>query len=183
MRIIAGRYKGASLSAKAGIHVRPTTDRIREWIFQVAGPFLPESRFLDLFAGTGGLGIEALSRGSRRAVFVDAYNACLIRENVQSICPDAQTRIFQEDVLKFLSRYRSGSFRFTIIAADPPYGYNGYSRLFSAVFQSPMLLPGGLFILERGKHSAVHLPEPFFPVIREKRFGDTLITLFQKEAT
>lgn len=180
MRVIAGQYKGSSILSRPDHGIRPTTNRIKEWIFQVIEPFIQGSGFLDLFAGTGGLGIEALSRGCKSAVFVDNKNGGIISKNLKNINAEKQARIYREDVLKFLARRFPGNYRFSLMSADPPYDFNLFSRLFSLIYKSPLLDPRGLFILEWSKHSDIKFPEEFYPLFREKKFGDTNITIFQK---
>jgi len=180
MKVIAGRYKGVSINVKSRIKIRPTTQRIKEWIFQIFEPYLPESYFLDLFAGSGNLGIEALSRGCKGAVFVDIFTTNLIRRNLNTVKSDAETKIFKDDVIRFLQRRFKSPFRFKVIAADPPYEYNTFHSFLSAVYQSDFLLPEGFLILESGKHSELCLPDTFYREIREKKFGETIIKIFQR---
>ncbi|MFC1729522.1 16S rRNA (guanine(966)-N(2))-methyltransferase RsmD [candidate division KSB1 bacterium] len=180
MRVISGRYKGFLISTKSSIQIRPTTSRIKEWIFQIIGPYLPDSCFLDLFAGSGNLGIEALSRGSKMAVFVDKHTGGLIRRNLNALGPEEKTKVVKEDVIRCLKKHLSGKIRFSVIAADPPYEYDSFSSLLSALYQSQLLIPGGLFILESSRHSSLSLPEEFYSPYREKKFGETVVRIFQR---
>ena len=189
MRVSGGRYKGSPVGVKSpapflsGIAIRPTTSKIREWLFQIIDPYLPGSRFLDLFAGSGIVGIEALSRGSKFAAFVDSNSSALIRKNTGFIDEEIQWRIYKDDVLNYLRRRHPARYRYQIIFADPPYDYEQYPQLVKAVEKSPLLEQDGLFILEHSRHSspATSLQQEVqLSVIREKQFGETKITIFRK---
>jgi len=180
MKVSAGRYKGKSISVSCSTKIRPTTEKIKEWIFQIVEPNIPDSTVLDLFAGSGNLGIEALSRGSSFAVFVDKFTDHLIRRNINTLKPDSPVKVYREDVLRFLRRRFSKRFRFSIIIADPPYNFSSFHSFLLSIYESELLKPGGIFILESGKHSITDIPESFYPLIREKTFGETVIRIFQR---
>ena len=180
MKVNSGRYKGTLIKVGADTAIRPTTGKIREWIFQILEPCLPDSRFLDLFAGTGIMGIEAISRGSQFAVFVDNVTGALIRQNLRNIDQVVNTKIINEDALHFLCRRHPAKYRFHIINADPPYNYDRFTQLLKAVSQTTLLVDGGLFVLEHGQHSLITIPDTFLTVLREKTFGETKVTIFKK---
>ena len=123
MRVIAGRARSMPLKTVAGMDTRPTTDRIKETLFNMLNPYLADCRFLDLFAGSGAIGIEALSRGAAQAVFVEQNRraAACIRENLTFTKLDADARLLVTDVLTGLSEL-SGEEPFDFIFMDPPYG-------------------------------------------------------------
>ena len=180
MKVNAGRYKGTPIKVSSDTAVRPTTGKIREWIFQILESYIPGSRFLDLFAGTGIMGIEAISRGSKFAVFVDNATCALIRENLRNVNQVANTKIINEEVVHFLRRRHSAKFSFHIINADPPYNYDRFSQLLEAISQTRLLVDGGFFVLEHGQHSHIRIPDTFMSVLREKTFGETQVTIFKK---
>ncbi|GAF74992.1 unnamed protein product, partial [marine sediment metagenome] len=180
MKVHAGRFKGTPIKVKTLIPIRPTTDKIREWIFQIIEPHLPESRFLDLYAGSGIVGIEALSCGSKFVVFVDNTTSVLIRQNLHALGHTIPAKIYKEDVLHFLCRKHPATFRFHIINADPPYNYDHYPQLLRTIANTRLLEEGGLFILESGKHSTIASSDLMLPVLREKGFGETRVTIFKK---
>lgn len=189
MRVSGGRFKGFPVRVKSpasipsAIAIRPTTGKIREWIFQIIEPYLPGSRFLDLFAGSGIVGIEALSRGSIFAAFVDSNSSALIRKNTGFIDEKIQWRIYKDDVLNYLRRRHPARYRYQIIFADPPYEYELYPQLVKAVEKSRLLEQDGLFILERSKHSNLEMSlqqDVQLSIMREKQFGETKITIFRK---
>lgn len=128
MRIIAGTYKGRNLKSPPSLQVRPTSDRLRETLFNVIAPRIEDSRFLDLCAGTGAVGIEALSRGARHVTFVDrSRRSCQLIEANVALCriPEEQHEIYCTTAEDFLRQ--SKAFPWDIIFFDPPYG-DDYSR-------------------------------------------------------
>ena len=180
MRVQAGRFKGIHVSGKTRYPIRPTTDKTREWIFQFLEPYIIGAHFLDLFAGTGMMGIEAVSRGSQYAVLVDTNTGLLIRNNLRLLGCDQSFRMITDDALKFLRRRHPKKNRFQIIHADPPYDYSEYDSLIRAIASNTILDDNGVFILESGIHSAIATDEIQLATLREKRFGDTRITIFER---
>ena len=175
MRVIAGAAGGIQLDVpKQG--VRPTMDRVKAAIFSSLADRVPAARVLDLFAGTGGLGIEALSRGAASVLFVDQDRQAIktIEKNLSKT--KLQGRARQQDVFEFLTRSDIGEV-FDIILADPPYEQTASGDLFTANLLKneslPRLLqPSGIFVLE--KRPSEELPEtPFWSVARRKSYGAT----------
>ena len=166
MRIIAGHLRSRKLSAPAGIDVRPTSDRLRETLFNILAPQLAGSksegaRFLDLFAGTGAVGIEAVSRGARETVFVESNKkaARTIRENVESLGIGSETLVIEQEVAKAI-RTLTGTF--SLVFLDPPWSLHGqYEQCLSALAHSALLTPESIVIAEHEKR--------FTP---EERYGD-----------
>lgn len=174
MRVVAGSAGGLSLAAP-GSDLRPTMDRVRGAIFSSLGERVPGARVLDLFAGSGALGIEALSRGAARAVFVDqdARAVSCIRRNLQATRLEAE--VVRADVFRFVKQATSN--RFDLIFADPPYRKAPQDRDFAAaLLDAPDLLrwldPGGLFVLERAQ-GGVALDSPGWERLKAKRYGST----------
>jgi len=124
MRIVAGRFKGFKLDSPRTRNIRPTADRVREALFSIIAARVPDARVLDLFAGTGALGLEALSRGAAEAVFVDqsAEAVKIIRTNIQRLGVDDRVEVFHGDVAQVLRRLAGRNSRFDLIFMDPPYG-------------------------------------------------------------
>lgn len=180
MKVNSGQYKGTPIKVGQDTAIRPTTGKTREWIFQILEPHITDSRFLDLFAGTGIMGIEAISRGSRFTVFVDNATGALIRQNLYNVGRVVNTKIINEDVMQFLRRRHPAKFSFHIINADPPYNYDRFSQLLKVISQSKLLVDGGLFVLEHGRHSIISIPDASLTMLREKTFGETKVTIFKK---
>ncbi len=126
------------------------------------------------------MGIEAVSRGSQFAVLVDTNTGKLIRNNLRPLGCDQSFQIVREDALIFLRRRHPKKYRFHIIHADPPYDYGEHDSLMRAIANSTVLDDNGVFILESGIHSAVAIDEIPLAPLKEKRFGDTRITIFER---
>ena len=149
MRIIAGTRRSLPLKSVEGFDTRPTTDRIKETLFNMLQGRIPESHFLDLFAGTGQIGLEALSRGALRAVFVDSgkkQQKC-IEENIAFTKFQAESRLLGYDVLSAL-RLLQGKESFDIIFMDPPYGQDLEKQVLEELSKSSLLKEDGLIVVE-----------------------------------
>jgi 16S rRNA (guanine966-N2)-methyltransferase len=174
VRVVAGEYAGRRLTAPRGGRIRPTADRVREALFSVLGP-LEGLRVLDLFAGSGALGIEALSRGARDATFVDSHPAAVraIRENLARLGAE-RARVFRADVPSFLHGAARHEEVWDLALCDPPYRLA--HRLGPAL--GPLLVPvlgaGARIVCES---SAKHLLRLDLPVIDERRYGDTALVI------
>ncbi len=180
MKVLGGRYKGIKILSKSSKDLRPTTDRSKEWIFQIVGDCIEGSFFIDLFAGTGSLGIEALSRGCSFTLFIDKYNTNLTYRNCKNIIEENNFKIIKSDVISFLKRRHSPDSTFKIISADPPYDYNKVNEFVDVLMKSRLLENGGLFILESGKHNKPDLETGDLEIYKEKQFGDTRLTIYRK---
>jgi 16S rRNA (guanine966-N2)-methyltransferase len=182
MRVIAGSAGGVRLAVpKHG--VRPTMDRVKAAIFSSLGEMIIGARVLDLFAGTGGLGIEALSRGASSVIFVenDRRSAEAIAENLART--KLEGRVHREDVFDYL-RQQSKIERFQVIFADPPYEKGKYEETYTEMLLSsdnlPELLePDGIFVLEKRPGEAVSETH-FWRVIRQKKYGATEVLFLNK---
>lgn len=176
MRIIAGAFKGARLKTPKTQQVRPTSDRVREFIFSCIHMDIVNADVLDLFAGTGALGIEALSRGAKSAVFVDnsRLSTELIKQNLALVRTDANVRKQSAEV--FL---KTCSQSFDFIFCDPPYAFDGVMIL-QSIFDKNILLNDGVLIYESSARQSP--PEqPGLKISRQKKMGDTLITFYEKD--
>ncbi|MCP4723766.1 MAG: 16S rRNA (guanine(966)-N(2))-methyltransferase RsmD [bacterium] len=181
MKILGGRYKGIKILSKSSKDLRPTTDRSKEWIFQIIDEYIEGSVFMDLFAGSGNLGIEALSRGCLFSLFIDKFNTDLIYKNCRNIIAGNNYRIIKSDVVRFLKRRHKPETAFRIISADPPYDYDRHGELVRIILESRLLENGGLFILESGKHNRPDFDSEELEILKEKQFGDTTLTIYRKE--
>lgn len=180
MRVISGKARGTSLKTPEGMLTRPTTDRVKEALFSIIQFEIPGARVLDLFGGTGQLGIEALSRGAKSAVFVDAREeACrLIRENLRRTRLEQDGKVVHSDYLEYLKRCRE---RFEIIFLDPPYAEVFLENALKMITEIDILQSSGIIIAERpiGKE----LPWDFtgFSRSRDYKYGKTLLTTYRKD--
>ncbi|MCL1816087.1 MAG: 16S rRNA (guanine(966)-N(2))-methyltransferase RsmD [Clostridiales bacterium] len=159
MRIIAGLAKGRKLVTPQGFHTRPTADRVREALFSVLLPQLPGAKVLDAFAGSGALGLEALSRGAKLAHFIEKDTRCLeyLRHNVEHCClPGA--KIFSGDAIRFLRRSEN---KYDIIFLDPPYYTELLKQALTAILQGDTLAGDGLIVAEVAKKESFFIPDKF----------------------
>lgn len=179
MRVIAGKAKGIQLNTPEGMLTRPTTDRVKEALFSIIQFELPGARVLDLFGGTGQLGIEALSRGASNAVFVDSRReACqLIRSNLKKTHLEGQATVVQSDYMEYLNRC-TGFFQ--IVLLDPPYAEVFLENAIKKITEIDILQSGGIIVAERplGKE----LPWEFegFTRSRDYKYGKIILTLYRK---
>ena len=186
MRIVAGRFKGASLEAPKGLSTRPTSDRVRQALFNVLehGPARFEfegARVLDLFAGTGALALEALSRGARYAVLIeeDAAARAAIRRNVEALSLTGVTKIWRRDATRL---GEAGTLQpFDLVFCDPPYGESLGERALAAAAAGGWVAKGAVAVLEERADSEIAWPAPFEEIDR-RRYGDTVIALAQAGA-
>ena len=179
MRVITGKARGVQLKTPEGMLTRPTTDRVKEALFSIIHFEIPGAKVLDLFGGTGQLGIEALSRGAKSAVFVDMQeNACrLIKENLKRAKMDQDGRVVRSDYLQYLDRCRD---KFDIVLLDPPYAEVFLENALKRITEIDILETNGIIVTERpvGKE----LPWEFEGYTRSKdyKYGKTLLTIYRK---
>ncbi|MFW5654312.1 MAG: 16S rRNA (guanine(966)-N(2))-methyltransferase RsmD [Roseicyclus sp.] len=184
MRIVAGRWRGKVLTEMGAgdpdAHLRPTTDRVRESLFNLLtngrhGDLVTGARVLDLFAGTGALGLEALSRGAVHATFVDDGGTAraLLRDNVARCAAQGVTKVFRRDATD-LGALRGAPF--TLVFLDPPYGQGLGERAVASALAGGWLAPGATLVWEE---EAAPLPPAAFTLLEERRYGRTTISLFR----
>ena len=170
MRVIAGSAKRLQLKTIEGMDTRPTTDRIKETLFNMIAPSLYDCRFLDLFAGSGGIGIEALSRGAKEAVFVEKNPKAVscIKENLKYTKLEADAQVMATDVLSALARLR-GSGAFGIIFMDPPYNHDLEKQVLASLYDSDLVDEDTLLIVEASKETTFDDVETLgYSIIKEK---------------
>ncbi len=157
MRVIGGAFKGRNLKSPPSLQVRPTSDRLRETLFNVIASRVPDSRFLDLCAGSGAVGIEALSRGAAQATFVDrSRRSCQLIESNLELCrvPEEQRDIYCSEVTEFLRQWDTDGW--DLVFLDPPYTTD-YLRILEILGSKKLLHDGGLLVVEH--HHKTQLPE------------------------
>jgi 16S rRNA (guanine966-N2)-methyltransferase len=174
MRVIAGRYRGRRLQAPRGAATRPTSDRVREALFSVLGERVEGARVLDLFAGSGALGIEALSRGAAEVTFVDSAPAAIgaIRANLEALGAAGEVR--RADARRFLGGAPPAARKYDLVFLDPPYRLAGRlgSELTAAL--PAVLAPGAAVVAESDRRAPLELG---LRILDERRYGDTLIRI------
>jgi len=180
MRVIAGRLGGRRLKAPRGRVTRPTSDRVREALFAMLGD-VEGASVLDVFAGTGALGIESLSRGAERAVFIerDAAVASVLRGNLTSLelqAPVAEVR--RRDALAALRSARADKETYDLVFIDPPYSQAHDLGPELAAILAPLLRPAARIVLESDRRAPIELG---LEIERQRRYGDTLITIHRHQ--
>ena len=180
MRVITGKARGIGLKTPEGLQTRPTTDRVKEAIFSIIHFDIPGAKVLDLFGGTGQLGIEALSRGADRAVFVDAgEKACvLIRENLKRTKLESQGTVVRADYLEYLSRCKE---KFDIVLLDPPYAEVFLENAIKKLTEIDILQSGAIIVAERPLDKELPWEFEGFSRSKDYKYGRTLITLYRKD--
>jgi len=182
MRIIAGRFKGVRLPVPRGQGMRPTTGRVREALFSTLGTAIADARVLELYAGTGAFGLEALSRGARSAFFVDKDHKATARiaRVAESLGIGDAVRVVALDAVLALKKIEAEGTAFDVVFLDPPYGTNQVGRLVAEPALCRVIRPAGLLIVEREAASeAIGLPECF--EIRFSRiYGGTALEIFDR---
>ncbi len=181
MRIISGTARGRRLKEPSGREIRPTTDKVKESIFNILQFDLEGRRVLDLFAGTGQLGIEALSRGAASAVFVEKNPKALalVRENLQLSGLGEGAEVYQADALVYLS-HNPG--KFDVLLLDPPYDEGILDQALKLVFQFDILKPNGIILCESREKQMLPEPEGPYSLYRQYRYGQIKLTVFTREA-
>ena len=183
MRIITGIYKGRTLTTVKDNSVRPATDRVKGSIFNMLQNRidLNGALVLDLFAGSGSLGFEALSRGAERVTFVDDQKSALdsLERNAESLGCTDQCEIIEEDAMTFLRR--AGARRFDLIFADPPYAWDAIATLPAEIIARGLLQRSGLLIIEHSKQAAF-APSDAFAAPLTREFGNTRVSFFTQGA-
>ncbi len=180
MRIIAGEFKGRKLCRPKGRRTRPTTDRVREAIFSIIGKQVEDSRVLDLYSGTGAMGLEALSRGARHAVFVEKDPAAVqcIKVNIERCgCPE-KTMIVNSPVLSFLGTARMWE-GFELVFADPPYESDLGTLTLKAISKNAKPLKRCLIIMEHAPDNPPGHGPGNIHLVDSRKYGNTGVTFFE----
>ena len=183
MRITGGIPRGRPLKAPDGLEVRPTQDRVREALFNILMHDIAGARFLDLFAGCGSVGFEALSRGAASVVMVelDRRHVACIRDNAAKL--KVEPEIVQGDAYQYVSAYSPARTAFDIVFADPPYVLgeeNGYAKLLGELASRGVVRPGGLFIAEMVAHQHLETHAEW-ELCRDREYGKTRIALWRRK--
>ncbi|MDA8236100.1 MAG: 16S rRNA (guanine(966)-N(2))-methyltransferase RsmD [Clostridia bacterium] len=181
MRVITGRAKGRQLKAPKGMNTRPTSDRVKEALFNVLGGKVENARFLDLFAGSGNVGIEALSRGAIEVFFVENNLKALkvIKENLELTGFQRQSQIISNDVIKALDALGRQQAQFDLVFVDPPY-LKGYEQgVLDKINHYRLLAEGGILVIESSKRD--QLPDEVGEIehYRSQHYGDTCLSYYQ----
>ena len=183
MRIIAGIYKSRRINPPKGVELRPTADRVKESLFGILTTFIIDKKVLDLFSGTGNLGIEALSRGAGSCVFVDNNPRCIaaIKENLRSLGIQEQTAVAFRDGFRFIKEAHESGRSFDLILLDPPYYKDMIKKSLILMDNYNIITSSGIIIAEH--HKADELPGPDklknLRQCRQERYGGSFLSFYK----
>jgi 16S rRNA (guanine966-N2)-methyltransferase len=185
VRVISGQAKGHPLKAVPGSNTRPTTDKVKESMFSIIGPYFDDERVLDLFAGTGGLGIEALSRGAGSAVFIDASSQSIevVRRNLESTKLSEYAEVYRNDARRALKVLERSGVPFNIVFLDPPYVMKDCDELLKDMSSRGLLADGAIAVVEH--HPDVKYEDSFdgFERTRYAEYGETALSIYRYQMT
>ena len=183
MRIISGKYRGHQLVSFSAEHVRPTTDRVKESMFNIIQGYLEGAHVVDLFAGTGNLGIEALSRGAQDIVFVEKNKKSIeiLKKNIQKIKITESYEIVQKNVLTYLDKYSGNSF--DLIFADPPFTEEMAHDVMVSADKSQALGKNSIMLIESGRREKLLDDYPSLVRYDVREFGDKVLSFFRKKGS
>lgn len=181
MRVVSGALKGRALKAVRGTPTRPTTDKVKEAMFNIIGPYFRSGMALDLFAGSGALGIEALSRGIERSIFVDHDIKAVqtIRANLENLKLTDRSEVYRTDAHRALNAVKKRGLTFQIIFLDPPYKKQKLESLLNFIDQYQLLAAGGVVVCEHSDD--VMLPEKIGRLMKAKgaAYGITAVSFYE----
>jgi 16S rRNA (guanine966-N2)-methyltransferase len=182
MRVIAGKYRSRTLRSLRGQMLRPTSDRLRETLFNILEPQIRGATFVDLYAGTGAVGIEALSRGARHAIFVEQHApaVALIRRNLESLGIGSEAEVFQLDVDRAIERLEARRIHAQLIFLDPPYAAGAeYDRVLETLGESPIVAPEARVIVEHLRKREMPERVGDLELAREVEQGDAALSFYR----
>ncbi|MBI3812295.1 MAG: 16S rRNA (guanine(966)-N(2))-methyltransferase RsmD [Nitrospirae bacterium] len=179
MRVIAGEAKGRRLKGPRGAETRPTSDKVKEALFSILGNRIVDARMLDLFAGSGGVGIEALSRGAAHLDFIEVDEAIsdTLEENLTACGFSDRASVYRMDAFRFIKQILRS---YDLVFADPPYHTWHLKKLLPVLGQGVMITPDGLVVVEH--FHKIELPKELgsLEAVRSYEYGDTVLTLYRK---
>jgi 16S rRNA (guanine966-N2)-methyltransferase len=184
MRITGGALRGRRLATRSGRATRPTSGRVREAVFNLLRGRIEGARVLDLFAGSGALGIEALSRGATLVLFVDSSASArgVIRENLEALGLRKRGRIIGGAANRVIASLAESGRRFDVVFVDPPYGEGTAQEILRTLSSRALLASGGVVVIECGKRESVNDSEEGLRLTSSKLYGDTRILLFESRS-
>ena len=181
MRVISGIYKGRKLKSSNNLNIRPTTDRVKEYIFNILQDFPSNKMVVDLFSGSGSLGIEAISRGAREVHFVDNSNESLnvLKKNIQTLQVPANCHhIILSDAIKFAEKNKT---YFDLYLLDPPFNYPPLQHLMDRLFENEIITGKSMAVLEHEISNPINDFSNLYEIIKQKKFGRSIISFLIKK--
>lgn len=182
MRIISGKFKGRIIHTVPSTNTRPTSDKIKEAIFHIMGPYFDGGHALDLFAGSGALGIEAISRGMESVTFIDRSNEAIktIKKNVQTLQIQDRSHIYRNDAMRALTILSRKNKKFDLIFLDPPYDSTNYSSILEKIKQLHITNPGCFVYIEYTPEKDIIYDENFYDLYFQRNYSKTIATMILK---
>lgn len=182
MKIISGTLKGRNIEGYNIEGTRPTMDRVKESLFGMIQDYIKDSTVLDLFAGSGNLGVEAISNGAKIAYFIDNNPEVIkvLNKNIANLDIKSKSRVILSDWKKALNTFATQNIKFALIFIDPPYAYDVYEKILNKVSTLNLLSDNGLIIME---HSNLHLPTTYenLTLYKERNYGNKSINIYIKK--
>jgi 16S rRNA (guanine966-N2)-methyltransferase len=181
MRVISGIYKGKKLESSNNLHIRPTTNRVKEYIFNILDDFPVNKTVVDIFSGSGGLGIEAISRGADKVCFVDKSGESLniLQKNI-SACniPNHKFQIIKKDAIKFVKQYNMS---FDLYLIDPPFDYPSLQQFLDILIKNRKFSNKSMVVLEHEISNPIDEASNFYEIIKKKKFGRSIVNFMIKK--
>ncbi|MEH7383911.1 16S rRNA (guanine(966)-N(2))-methyltransferase RsmD [Bacillus sp. JJ1521] len=183
MRVVSGSKKGLHLKAVPGVSTRPTTDKVKESIFNMIGPYFDGGNGLDLFGGSGGLGIEALSRGIDKVIFVDRDQKAIqtIKGNLETCQFVEHAEVYRNEAFRALKAIVKRDIQFDLILLDPPYKQQKLIELFEEISKHQLLTKNGYIVAEHGSEVVLEKSIGNLRLVRHEIYGIIGISIFRHE--
>jgi 16S rRNA (guanine966-N2)-methyltransferase len=180
LRVIAGEYRGRRLDRIEGMDIRPTSDKVKGSLFNILGDSVIDSAFLDLFGGTGGIGIEALSRGAEHVVFIDTdiKSIKVLKGNLEHLNIIDNVEVLNTDYSTGISKLYNNNKKFDIIFIDPPYSVGLAQNALVEIDKHPILAQSGLIIVEHGSKDEMPSSQGKLYMYRSKQYGNTTLSFY-----
>lgn len=180
MRVVSGRLKGKTLKAAPGSSTRPTTDKVKEAIFNIIGPYFDGGICLDLFAGSGGLGIEALSRGAERSIFIDRDGKAIqtIYDNLRTCDVEAAAEVYRNDFKRALKALIKRELVFDYIFLDPPYAKQQLKEILEVINENRLLNKQGVIVCEHSSDVVLPRHVENLTLVKEENYGIITISIY-----
>lgn len=181
MRIITGKARGLKLITPKNMDVRPTSDRVKESFFNIIGTKIVGTHVLDLFAGTGNLGLEAWSRGAEKIVFIDESQTSLqlVRSNIAKAKAEKDTKVIKGNAVKIIADLAANGEKFDFVFCDPPYNKGLPAKIIEQAAKHDIVSRGGYLIIEHSQHESLPELPVKFEIIRCEKYGETLISFLR----
>lgn len=179
MRIISGKFKGRALKSFTGPHIRPTTDRVKESLFNILQGYIEDARILDLFSGTGNLSLEAVSRGASYVESVEKHPVSIkiINENIKLLGVDREMRVLKQDVFEYLRKNTAEPF--DVIFIDPPFTEVLADKVMTELSNTSLFHKETIIAIESAKREKIEVQYGALRAIDTRHFGDKILTLFR----